>query len=191
MSALLLPELAWEMSGSNRRVADALEAESRRLEELRGKPDQTEALKRRAPQSARGATSSTLSRRANIVGLWQLALEQFGDGLSGEQSQELLQAIRSTIDNWLRVVQNCRELWRLVAEVGGGPPEGLEGLDATEEEVRRVRAAVEKMHAFITRDRAPIDAGLLERGRKDFIEKRYRTAEQIRSGCRRVEGAGE
>ena len=35
---------------------------------------------------------------ANVVGLWQLALELFKDGLSAEQSRELLQALRNTID---------------------------------------------------------------------------------------------
>jgi hypothetical protein len=190
MSALMLPEIAREMSGSNRRVAETLEAESLQLEELRGKPEEAEALRRRAPRSARGATSTTLSRRANIVGLWQFALEFFEDGLSAEQSQEILQAIRNTIDNWFRVVQDCRDLWRLVAEVGGSP-EGLEGLNAAENEVRRISEAVEKMHAFITRARPPIDPGLLERGRKEIAQNRYRTAEQIRSACERAKGEGE
>src|SRR5207244_1698036 len=121
MSALLLPELAREMSGSNLRVAETLEAETLRLEELRGKPDEAEALKRHAPRSARGATSTALSRRADIVGVWKLALELFEDGLNTEQAQVMLQAMRITIDNWLRVVQNCRDLWRLVAELGGSP----------------------------------------------------------------------
>jgi hypothetical protein len=190
MSALMLPELAREMSGSNRRVAETLEAESLRLEELRRKPEEAEALKRRAPRSARGATSTTLSRKANIVGLWELALEHFEEGLSTEQSQEMLQAIRNTIDNWLRAVRDCRDLWRLVEQVGGSP-EGLEGLDAAENEVRRIREAVEKMHAFITRPRPPIDPSLLERGRKEIVENRYRTAEQIRSGCNQAAGEGE
>lgn len=190
MSALLLPELAREMSGSNLRVAETLEAESLRLTERRGKPEEAESLKRHAPRSARGATSTTLSRRADIVGVWKLALELLEDGLSAEQSQEMLQAIQNTIDNWLRAVQTCREMWRLVAEVGGSP-EGLEGLDAAEAEVRQVRAAVEKLRAFFTRARLPIDPGLLERGRKEIVEKRYRTAEQIRSGCRPAEGEGE
>ena len=191
MSALLLPELAREESGSNLRVAETLEAESLRLEELRGKPEEAEALKKRAARSAQGATSTTLSRRANIVGLWQLALEHFEDGLSAEQSQELLEAIRNTIDNWLRVVQDCRELCRLLSEVSGSP-EGLgEGLVAAEEEVKRVKVAAEKMHAFITRARLPIDPGLLERGRKEIAENRYRTAEQIRAGSTQTEGEGE
>ena len=166
MSALLLPELAREMSRSNRRVAETLEAESLQLEALRRKPEDVEVLKRRASQSARGATCTTLHRRANIVGLWQLALEHFDVGLSDEQSQELLQAILNTIDNWLRVVQDCRELWRQVTEVGCSP-ENLEGLDAAEMEVRRVRAEVEEMHAFITRARPPIAPGLLEMGRQE------------------------
>jgi hypothetical protein len=190
ISALMLPELAREMSGSNRHVAEALEAESLRLEELRGKPEETEALKRRAPQSARVATSTTLSRRANIADLWQLTLELFEGGLSAEQSQEMLQAFRNTIDDWLRGVQKCREMWKLVANLGGAP-EGLEALNAAEAQVGRIRAAVDKMHGFMTRARPPIDPSLLERGRKEIAEGRYRTADQIRAGCTPAGGKGE
>ena len=88
-----------------------------------------------------------------------------------------------TINNRLRVVQDCRELWRRATEVGCSP-EGLEGLDAAEAEVNRVRAEVENMHAFLTRARPPLDPVLLEKGRKEISENRYRTADQIRSGCK-------
>src|SRR4051794_33888181 len=154
MSALLFPELAKEMSGSNRQVAEALEAESLRLEELRKKPEEAEAIKRQAPRSARGATSAALTRRVSIVGLWQHVLELFEDGLSAGQARETLDAMRDSIDNWLRVVQDCRALWKLVADVGGSP-EGLEGLDAAEAEVRGVRLAVERKSAFLNRPKPP------------------------------------
>jgi uncharacterized protein YhaN len=190
MPTLLLPELAKEMSWSSRHLAETVEAESRQLKELREKPEEAEALRRRAPQSARGATSTALGRRANIVDVWRLALEHLEHGLSAEQSREMLQAILSAIDDWLRVVQDCHDLWRLVAEIGGSPA-GMEGLEAAEEEVRRVRAAVEKTHDFIARDRPSIDAGLLERGRKEIAEGRYRTADQIRSGCKGAKGEAE
>jgi hypothetical protein len=181
MSLLLLPELANEMSGSNRRVAEALEAESLQLEELRGKPGETETLKRRAPQSARGATSDTLSRKVNIVSVWQLALDLLREGLTVEQAQEILQAMQNSIDNWLRVARWCRELCRRAAEAGASLGE-LEALAAAEEEVGRIGAAVERMHAFVTRARPPIDVGLLEKGRQQIAENCFETAEQIRSG---------
>ncbi len=62
----------------------------------------------------------------------------------------------------------------------------LEGLRGKPEEAESL-----KMHAFITRARLSIDPGLLERGRKEIVENRYRTAEQIRSGRSQDEGDRE
>lgn len=179
MPALMSPGLVTELSGGDRRLAEALETELQRLATLRSKPDQAEALKRDAPRSAQEATSITLSRQATIVGVWDLALKHFEDGSSAEQAHEMLQAIRHTIDNWLRAVRDCRDLWKLVAEVGGSP-KGSEGLDSAEQEVKRLALAVENMRAFMTRARPPIDPDALERGRTEIAENRYRTADQLR-----------
>jgi hypothetical protein len=181
MPALISPGLVTDLSGGDRQLAEALEKELQRLVELRAKPDPAEVLKREAPRSAREATSITLSRRATIVGVWELALKHFEDGSNAAQAHEMLQAIQYTIDNWLRAARDCRDLWRLAAEVGGSP-EGLEGLEAAEREVKQIAAAVENMRAFMTRTRPPIAPDALERGRKEIAENRYRTGDQIRCG---------
>jgi hypothetical protein len=190
MSALLLPELARETAGSNRRVAEKLEAESRRLEQLREKAEDGQALKKQATRSARGATGTTMSRKADVLGLWQHALEVFADGLEGGQARDLLQTLRESIDSWLRLAEDCRAMWRFAATLGS-PPQGPEGLDAAEEEVKRVKAAVEKMQAFLSRPRPPVDVGRFEKGREDLAQGRYRTGAQIRSGNPPAEGGKE
>jgi hypothetical protein len=185
MSMLLMPELAREMVGSNRRVADSLEAESRQLQELRPQADDIDALKRRAARSARSAVLAALSRQAEAGDFWQSALDEFTDGVGDAQSNRLLQDVRDIIDSWFRLGQHSREMVR-VAVALGNPPEALEELDAAERTIRHMKAAVEKMDAFLHGSRRPIDAALLAKGREDVAQGRFRTAEQIRAGDRRI-----
>ncbi len=180
MTTLLLPELARELARSNRVVAEALEAEARQLQELRSEMDEAETLKKRAVRSARDATSTTISRKAEVLGIWQQTLARLEDGLSAERSQEMLQDARAILESWLRLAQNSRDLWELAATLGNRP-EGLEGLSAAEMDIQQIRGAVEKTHAFLTRTRPPVDIALLERGRKEIAQGRYKTADQIRS----------
>ena len=181
MSTLLLPELAQELAGSNGRVAESLEAESRWLEKLRGECQEVEALKKRAVRGARRATGATVNRKAEVLGVWQLALEDLEDGLAGEQSKEILLNVQTIIESWLRLARNSRAMWTFAAAIGSSP-EGLEGLSAAETEVQQVKASLEQMQAFLTRARPPVDGALLEGGRQEIARGRYKTAEQIHSG---------
>jgi DNA-binding XRE family transcriptional regulator len=181
MTTLLLPELARELVRSNRVVAEALQAEVRQLKELRSEMEQAEAVKKRAIQSARDATSATVSRKAQVVGIWQQTLARFEDGLSAERWQEMLQDTQAILESWLRLAQNSRDLWEFAVTLGNRP-EGLQELSSAEIDIQQVRAAVEKTHVFLTRTRPPVDIALLERGRKEIAQGRYKTADQIRSG---------
>jgi hypothetical protein len=180
-STLLLPELAREIAGSNRRVAESLATESRRLEDLQQEMNEPEALRKRAARSAQGATTATLSRNADIAGVWQRTLEILEDGLAGDQAKELLQNVLDIIDSWLGIAQKSRDIWRLATALGNSA-EGLAELDAAEQEAKRVRTAVEKMQVFFSRTRQPLDVARLEKGRADVAEGRFKNPEQMRSG---------
>jgi hypothetical protein len=80
----------------------------------------------------------------------------------------------------MSLAQNSRDLWELAA-THGNRPEGLEGLSAAEMDIQQTRGAAAKTHAFLTRTRPPVDIALLERGRKEIAQGRYKTADQIRS----------
>jgi hypothetical protein len=149
--------------------------------------EELKALKTRAAQSAKSATAATLSRKAETLGVWQIALDIFRDGLGDVQSKEVLQNVLDSVDSWLRLVQNSREMWRFAAALGN-TPEGLEELGTAEDEIKQVKAAVEKMSAFLGRPRPPVDPSLLDRGRNEIAQGRYRTAEQIRAGRGPAEG---
>jgi len=86
------------MSGSNRGAwLKPWRRNLWQLEELRGKLRPKSAKKASASKRT-GSDQHTLSRRANLVGPFgNSLLELFGGWLSAEQSQEMLQAIRSTI----------------------------------------------------------------------------------------------
>ena len=187
MSTLLLPELAREVAESNRRVADSFEAELQRLEQLRTEAKESGALKRRAARSARGAASNTLSRKAEVVGAWQHALELLEDGLSTEQAKGILQEIRHIIESWLNLARHCRALGTFATTLGS-PPEWLAGLNAAETEVQQVKVAVENMHTFFSRPRPPVNPALLELGRSEIAGGHYRSGQQICAGGRRADG---
>jgi hypothetical protein len=180
MSTLLLPELAREMAGSNRRVADSFEAESRRLTDLRQKAENPDALKRRAARSARSAMGTALSRQAEALDIWQSALDDFREGVGDVQSNAVLRDVHDIIESSFRLARFCRELAHF-AVIGGNPAESLGELDAAEAAIRQVQAAVEKMSNFLNRPRSPVDVARLETGRGEIAQGRFRTAEQIRS----------
>ncbi len=190
MSALLLPELAREMAGSNRRVAATLEAESHRLEKLRAEEEGSEGLARWARLGARGATAATLSRKVEVLGLWQQTQGVFAEGLNGERALGLLQIVLETIESWLFLARVGRAVWTNV-EALGGPVEGTEGLRAAEEEITRAKGQVEKIYAFLTRPRFPVDPALLEKGQEEIARGKYKIVDQIRSARGPAEGEKE
>jgi hypothetical protein len=187
MSTLLLPELARELAASNRRVADSFEAESRQLQELQLTAGERHALKVRAVRSARAAAAATLGRKTETLAVWRNVLDVLHDGLDDGRSNELLKHVLDTIDTWLRLAQDSRDLWGFAAALGA-PQEGADELRAAEEEVRRVKGTAESMNTFLGRPWPPVDPSLLERGRNEIAQGRYRTAEQIRAGRGPAEG---
>jgi hypothetical protein len=180
MSTLLLPELAREIAGSNRRVADSLEAESRRLTDLHQKAENLDALKRRAARSARSAMATALSRRAEAIDFWQSALDDFREGVGDAQSKAMLGDVREIIESWLRLAQFSREV-ALFAVISGNPPEPMAELDAAEAAIRQVQAAVDTMSDFLNRPRPAVKAAILDAGRAEIAQGHFRTAEQIRA----------
>ena len=164
MSALLLPELAREMAASNRRVADSVEAESHRLEELRGAMEQAEPLRKRALRSAREAWSCALNRKADPRAVWQNAWEIIEDGLDGEKARDLLADIQNLIDAWFRLAQTARLLWRIAASAGAVPDthrrrptrvrSGLDGSSVMSRDAQRRRGLEEESQRWLQPYRA-------------------------------------
>jgi hypothetical protein len=177
MPSQLLLRLAREMAESNRRAAAAVEAESWQS----ATPQEADALRRRGARAAQDLTRFTLSRRAEARDVWDGALEVLREGATGEESREVLQVVQDISDSWLALAQKTRELWRDVTAASGAAPEGLDELDAAEREVKEVKAAAEKMHAFLARTRTPLDPALLRQGREEVEQGRFKTPEEMRS----------
>jgi tetratricopeptide (TPR) repeat protein len=183
MSTLLFPELAREMAGSNHRVGDSLEAESRRLTDLQQTTENRDALAREAARSARSAMAAALRRHAEALDFWQSALDDFRDGVTDVRSKAMLENVRAIIDSWLRLARFSREM-ALFAGRSGNPLVALGELDAAEAAIREVQSAVEKMSDFLNRPRPAVDAAILAAGREEIAQGRYRTAEQLRAAAR-------
>src|SRR5438105_1682016 len=120
MSALLLPGLAQEMAASNLRVADSVEAETRRVEKLQHETEEAAA-------SAREAIRHTIHRAPDAQAIWQATLEVMADGVQGEELNELLHDVRTVARTWLTLAEKACELGRLAAAMGA-PSEELEEL---------------------------------------------------------------
>lgn len=181
MSTLLLPDLAREMAAFNRRVADSVEAETRRVEKLREAMEPDEALRKRATLSAREALRHTLSQAPDAQAVWHTVLELLKDGLSGEELTELLRDVRDAVETWLTLAQKTRGLCES-AKANSAAEAGLAELARAEASVREVKAAAEKVAAFMSRPRPPIDPARLQRGREEADQGRVRSPEQMRAG---------
>jgi hypothetical protein len=177
----LLAELAQENAASNRRVASSVDAEARRAERLRPLPEQSGALRRRLARSAREALRYALGQAGGARGLWQSALALFEEGLEGGEAGVAVRAVLEVFDSWLSVARSTRDLWG-TAERAGAAPEGLEELDTAAREVEAFRAAAEKLLAFLTRDRPPVDPAALERARQAIAAGKYKDPEAVRAG---------
>ncbi len=176
----LLPMLAREIVGSNNRVAEMFEVESRRLEKLRAGQNGAESLIKDASRIAREATRATLNRRADVLGLWQDVREFFDDGANLEQCKQALQNALDAVESWLRLARNARGMWS-IAKTSADAHVVLTELDAAEEEIRNVKTAIEKMHGFLVRPRPPVDRTSLEKGRQQCAEGKLKSPEEMRA----------
>ena len=160
----LMPELAREMAAFNRKAADFARASRLRL---------------RGAQAARQLTRFTLYREGDARTVWQAALEAFEEGLTAEESAAVLQTVRDVADTWLDLAREAREFWGEVAATEAAP-EGLEELSRAEAGVSGVKAAAERMHAFLSRPRPPLDLERLRAGLAEAEQRRVKTAAQMR-----------
>lgn len=177
MPPLLLPELTQEIAGSNGRLASSVDAEAKRLEEQRTEPLSCKA----AVHSAREATLATVARKGDGAAAWQHFLELLEDGLAAEQAKELLGNVRAVITSWLRLAQSSRNLWRIVASLGG-PQDPLDQLVTAEQEVSQTLAALERMQSCFNSTRTAVNADRFQRGLKDAAEGRLKNADEVRTG---------
>jgi hypothetical protein len=177
MSTLLLPELAREMAAFNRRVADSVEAEARRVERLQEELAQADTLRKTTTRSAREALRHTLSQFPDAQAVWRTALEVVRDGVEGGDLKQMLQDVQSVVDTWLTLAEKTRVLCRFAAPAVA--PDKLDELTQAEAAIREVKTAAEKMSAFVTRPKPAVDPARLQQGRNDIEQGRIRTAEQM------------
>jgi hypothetical protein len=185
----LLPELARENAASNRRIASSVGAAARRADDLRQSPTQAGAVRRRAARGAREALRYAVGQAAHAHGLWQEALALLQEGQEGDEARASVRAVLEVFDSWQSVAGSTRELWAAV-ERAGATPEGLHELDAASQDIEAFRAAAEKLLAFLTRERPPVDPAALERARQVVAEGKYKDPEAVRAGLRGPEVGG-
>jgi hypothetical protein len=164
------------MAESHRRIAASVVAES-----WQSATPQDADARRRGARAARELTRFTLSRSSDARDVWEGALEVLREGATGEESREVLQVVQDITDSWLALAHKTRELWRNVTAATDAAPEGLDDLDAAERDVKEVQAAAEKMHAFLSRTRPPLDPALLQKGREEIARGHFKTPEEMRS----------
>jgi hypothetical protein len=179
----LLLELAQENAASNRRIASSIDAEAGRAEKLRQLRNQLGTLRRRVACSAREALRYALGQAGDARGLWQGVVGLFDEGLEGGEARAAVRGSLEVFDSWFRVAQSTRALWT-TAERAGATPEGLHELDEASQEIESFRAAAEKLLAFLTRERPPVDPATLERARQAVAEGKYKDPEAVRDGLR-------
>src|SRR4051794_1209169 len=119
MSTLLfMPGLGREIAESNRRAADSLKAEAASWLQQEQDPA---VLRRRGLRAVREVTHFTLSRKSDARAVWQSALEILEEGITAEESRQILQITRDVCDTWLGLAQKTRALWEDVTAVGVVP----------------------------------------------------------------------
>jgi hypothetical protein len=148
----LIPELAKEMAAFNRKAVDVARAAT---------------LSQETRTDAQHLLRIAITRGGDAKEVWQDFQERLKRGMPGEKARELVQSAREVAETWLELAQNIRGLAKDALE-------GLDQLDAIEQEVQEIRAAVEKVYLFFARPRPPIDeerlcAGLAEAQRNVSI----------------------
>ncbi len=184
MATLLVSELAREHAASNRRVAQSVQAEARRLEEV-GQPGIDVAnLTRRGTRGAREALRITRAKAAEARQLWDAGMAFFEDGLAGDEARGLIQAFADFFDSWFDLAAATRDYVHHTAAQAGVSPAGEEDLDTACRDVEALRKAAAELRDFLNRPLAPVDPAALERAREAVAQGRYQTPEAVRSRIR-------
>jgi hypothetical protein len=169
-----------EMAETNRYIAESLEAESRDLERLRDVAEEFDEKKKMVILSFQGAMAATLIQTQEVSKQWGQLVEILQNGCSLEESNQILRNLRALADNLLCHFEKNRVQWQIAVNLGISP-NGMEQLNVAEQEVRRVKTAIDETHGFLVGPRPPIDLARLQNGRNDMAAGDFKSPEEMRS----------
>lgn len=183
----LFEDLAEETSASNRRVADRLDEEARRLDEMRGATASLEELRQRAVASARQASDWAISHVSRDEGVWRSGLDALCQKPTGDDPERRLRTLLSMFETSLRLTTAARSLWEIAQELGADvvPPDEFNWAER-----RFLELATEVRRALEHRSREwqPADKDRLAQGLQLAREGKTVKADEARAWFRRTGG---
>jgi hypothetical protein len=198
---LLLQDLAERFSAGNQWAADRLDREARDLGRQRAaaaqttngpttttpapnEPQQSEALRQKAVESARQATGYAVSQASQAEEFWRLALAGLIQEPAGGDAERLLRTLLDVFESGRQLVRKSRALWEIAEQLGAAAGQRDELAQADE---RLTTWTAEATAALEHRARPwqPADPARLAAGLELAREGKTVTADEARAWFRR------
>ena len=182
---MLLEDLAEETSTSNRRIADLLDAEVRRLDELDGAEKALKSLQRSVRGMALVATDFAVSHLPQHEGFMRSALDILRTEPFGESAEACLRTVLKGFRSGQRLIGAVRSFWQTAEQMGVAPAR-FDELDETEHRLEELVAEAERALEHRTRDWRPADPQRLAAGLQLAREGDTVKADEARAWFRRT-----
>jgi hypothetical protein len=184
---MLLEDLAEETSASNRRAADRLDTEARRLDELREAATARDEFLARAVESARQAADYALARMAEAEGVWRSALASLQKTPTGDKAERLLRIHLSVFESGRRLVRAARALWQIPEQISAAQ-ERLDDLNRAERWFEELAEQVKQALEHRERGWQPTDPARLGLGLQLAREGKVVKEDEARRWFRKASG---